>query len=474
MKYSFIQEPVLEFGKSVEICPRRGISEYSAYDIKFKIRKRDIFVGAVGTGEGLDSFFKWTEKCTDFIPAKIKSKQPNLFQSFCGFNENSGFKANMIVDKELSRTLTNKDIDKLTEIKNWDTRITESVNLYFEQIKYLIEEKGVDIVTCIIPSKLESKITKRKVIQVDEGLDSEEEDIFETDFRRYLKAKVMHLGRPIQLVLQTSLELYKPKSGKQDDATKAWNYCTALYYKTNHIPWRLVKDPNKAVTCFVGISFYRSRDRKTVNTSLAQLFDDLGNGIILRGNPVEIDKNDRQPHLSEEQAFFLIKNVLDEYQQTIGNLPMRIVIQKTSNFSNSELTGFKNAVSTFNINSADYITILDSNIKLFRHGIYPVLRGSHIEIDYKNHLLMTRGSVEFYRTYPGMYVPRPLEIRIIESDENPKTICDEILCLTKMNWNNTQFDGRYPITIACARRVGEIMKYITENEVPQTRYSFYM
>ncbi len=82
--------------------------------------------------------------------------------------------------------------------------------------------------------------------------------------------------------------------------------------------------------------------------------------------------------------------------------------------------------------------------------------------------------MEYYKTYPGLYIPQPLEIRIIESDESPGVICREILGLTKMNWNNTQFDGKYPITIQCARKVGEIMKYLGENDQPQIRYSFYM
>lgn len=42
-----------------------------------------------------------------------------------------------------------------------------------------------------------------------------------------------------------------------------------------------------------------------------------------------------------------------------------------------------------------------------------------------------------------------------------------------MNWNNTQFDGKYPITIGCSRRVGEVMKYLTEKDPePQISYSF--
>jgi len=43
-----------------------------------------------------------------------------------------------------------------------------------------------------------------------------------------------------------------------------------------------------------------------------------------------------------------------------------------------------------------------------------------------------------------------------------------------MNWNNTQLDGKMPITIECAQSVGEIVKYVDPNEKPQVSYSFYM
>ena len=43
------------------------------------------------------------------------------------------------------------------------------------------------------------------------------------------------------------------------------------------------------------------------------------------------------------------------------------------------------------------------------------------------------------------------------SDESPARICDEIMALTKMNWNNTQFDRKLPNTIECARNVGSIL-----------------
>lgn len=211
-----------------------------------------------------------------------------------------------------------------------------------------------------------------------------------------------------------------------------------------------------------------------MHSSLAQLFDDLGNGVILRGSPVEISKEDRQPHLKSEQAKSLLLGVINEYVSIHKTNPARIVIHKTSNFSEEESFGFYNAIKELRVSYVDYITILDSDTKLFRNGLYPPQRGTHIELDEKTHLLFTKGSIEYYQTYPGLYVPRPIEIRIVESEESAETICQEILSLTKMNWNNTQIDGKYPITIDCARKVGLIMKYIPEGTKPQTKYSFYM
>ena len=112
-------------------------------------------------------------------------------------------------------------------------------------------------------------------------------------------------------------------------------------------------------------------------------------------------------------------------------------------------------------------------LRLYR-VVYPPPRGSMIELDQKKFLLTTRGSVEQYATYPGSYIPQPLEIRAVQLEESPRTACQEILSLTKMNWNNTQLDGKYPINIQCARKVEQILKYLPQDVDPQTRYSFYM
>ena len=43
-----------------------------------------------------------------------------------------------------------------------------------------------------------------------------------------------------------------------------------------------------------------------------------------------------------------------------------------------------------------------------------------------------------------------------------------------MNWNNTQLDGRLAITLECANKVADIMKYIDNTEKSQVSYNFYM
>ena len=55
-----------------------------------------------------------------------------------------------------------------------------------------------------------------------------------------------------------------------------------------------------------------------------------------------------------------------------------------------------------------------------------------------------------------------------------KFLAQEILALTKMNWNNTQYDGGEPITLRAAHQVSGILKYIDEDDHIEPRYSFYI
>ncbi len=475
MKLEFVKEPHLIFANGEHICPRRGISAYGVFDQTQETRRTEIYVGGVGSSECMEMLGTWLNRCKAGIEAPVNAKQENLKLTFCGFNKNAGFGADIRFSGDLARPIKNSDIAKVVAIPSRTARIKAAIELYYENIKFLAQNRHVDVIICVMPEVL-YKVISTEEEGGDDTLDEEEDDAQgeELNFRRALKARSMPLGKPLQLIRQVNLDETK-SAGQQDDATKAWNFCTALYYKSGPtIPWKLEQESSRATSCAVGIAFYRSRDRQSLCTSLAQIFDELGNGLILRGTPVQIDKDDRVPRLTAQQAYDLIAAALNEYRVALRNFPARLVIHKSSNFTPEEIDGIEGAVQDLHIDAVDFVTILDSRLRLFRDGNYPPFRGTLARVEDNRLLLYSRGSVWYYQTYPGLYVPQPIELRVVKSEESPTLIAKEILGLTKMNWNNTQFDGKYPVTLGCARKVGEILKYLEDSETPQIRYGYYM
>ena len=94
-------------------------------------------------------------------------------------------------------------------------------------------------------------------------------------------------------------------------------------------------------------------------------------------------------------------------------------------------------------------------------------------MDDAHNYLYTRGSVDLYRTYPGMYVPRTLGFGIAEASKPALFLAEEILKLTKTNWNNTQIDTSCPVTWEAAREVGCLPKHV-RGLVREQSYRFFM
>ena len=46
------------------------------------------------------------------------------------------------------------------------------------------------------------------------------------------------------------------------------------------------------------------------------------------------------------------------------------------------------------------------------------------------------------------------------SDSSILTLAKDVMALTKVNWNTTQFDQKFPVPIKAAREVGRILKHI--------------
>lgn len=485
MKLSHLPEPPLEFGGAMRhIDIRFGLMDYGPFDFGMEGAPKRIKIGIVGSAETVEGTARWIEACRAGFEAK-QSRQPNLFPAFPGLSFEETFRCEFITSDELQRVLPAREIARLAAVPGQREMTRAVVENIVDEIGALAERTvKPDVVLVALPIEIiERTYNARDVAHSDEGEDKGDEAGPDLDFRGMLKASCMRLRLPIQLLWPTTFDpAYKiPRKLKvnsdrrtQDPATIAWNLLTAVYYKAGGLPWRLARDARQLRTSFVGLSFYRSVDGEHVHTSTAQMFDERGEGLILRGGRMVESEEDRKPHLTAEDAYELLRNSLRVFRAQHGHYPARVVLHKTSRFDRNEMTGFHNAIDERDIDYADFIWVQQSMTRLYRLDVYPPLRGSLLRFENDQALLYTRGSVEFFRTYPGMYIPRPLMLRCQALGQPLQHIAAETLALTKMNWNNTQFDNGLPITIAAARQVGEVLKYVPEGQEIAPRYSFYM
>lgn len=485
----------LEFGNSSRhVDIRFGILNHGVLDKYERQTHLNIRLGVIGSASTNESFLNWMQECAGGVEAK-ESNKFNLFPAFPGFGHDSPFSAELTCHKRSQRELDLKSISKLSKLNTSGEIVRGATEIYAQEIDYLVNETKPDVICCLIPDSVIDQLDRAASLAPSKPLDITDADDakvdqYRHDFHHFLKARAMMYRTPLQLILPSTFGMgvrrksTKKKSRKalpprqlQDPATRAWNLFTALYYKAGGVPWRMPRSSTDYATCYIGISFYKSLDESSVMTSIAQVFNERGQGIVVRGGLAQLSKVDRTPHLSEDDSQIILANALKRYRDEHKNLPARVVIHKTSSYSPDEIMGFNCALDNCGISMADMLSLRTSNIRLFRKGQYPVMRGTNIELDEQTHLLFTRGSIPFYETYPGMYAPRGIEIKCDKTERSRESICKDILSLTKMNWNNTQFDMRDPITTRAAKRVGDIMKYIpstASSDEIALRYSFYM
>jgi hypothetical protein len=167
---------------------------------------------------------------------------------------------------------------------------------------------------------------------------------------------------------------------------------------------------------------------------------------------------------------------LDAFKTEHHHYPARVVLHKTSSFTKDEHDGFSQFLKEKGIDLADFVYLTDSFTRLFRPATHPPLRGTLWHLEDRRAILYTKGSVPFYETYPGGYPPKTLYMDCQYAQRSVKELARECLALSKMNWNNTRFDGQFPITLRAAQQVGAILKYLegaaSENVSPS--YRFYM
>lgn len=496
----YFEEPKLEFGDYFEHeDSKTGLAEYGPFGKNISgFHPSEIKLGFIGTRETVSGAQEWIEKCTSYIESenietiRIKTEEREIdfsddaatYQTFrrfnkiinrdfVGFNKESPFQCQFQTNPLWERYINPRELKRVLDIESKQDRILALADLIEENLASISQtDPGPNIIILALTPDM---VKLADTVRVSGN--------FFLDLRREIKARAMRQPTPIpvQLIRRRTVE---GKSNVQEIATRAWNFCTAQYYKAGGIPWR--PTTLESDTCFIGVSFYVAQisdDSLAMRSSVAQAFDYLGQGLVLRGQKFEwdTDKLGKTPHLTTERAKKLISDTLKEYIKIRGNPPSRVVIHKSSKFwgadkgEYNEIDGFYEGIeSVFPSCEADFIALDQSGVRLFREGNYPPLRGTYFCVENEQHFLYTMGFIPYLETYPRPYVPEPWQIIQHVGGSSSKDLLREVLALTKMNVNNCSFADGIPITLSFSRKVGEIMKHISEDGVVQSQYKFYM
>jgi hypothetical protein len=484
--------PRLQFGgASAHSDPKAGLVAAGPFDLRFgSARKERVHVGLVGPAGQLDAARRWLTRCAEEIPV-LGDPNP-LRKPFPGFVE--AFHKTLVQPETSAIGFSEDEVAHALEGDAY-TAFQRVLDMYAEAHARLASRdlNRPDVVLVCIPGEVLEKVStvERKATETErrrarelerirrsnqldlfDMLDEVEEtpeDFLKRDLRLALKARALRNRLPIQLVTEA---LLSDTARNQDPATRAWNFSVGLYYKAGGVPWRL--PPSGPDTCFVGISFHhlRTTQRALVRSSLAQAFSSDGEGFAIRGDGVPIEPGQgRKVHLSEQQAFRLTRKLLAEYELRTGGTPLRVVLHKTSFFDAAELAGFAAALKEIPIVSM--VTLVPSMFRLLRYGSYPPKVGTVCTVSQDRSFLFTSGFMPELGTYPGPHVPQPFEVRCI-GPEGAISAAQDVLNLTRMNWNTADIRGKWPVSLSFARRVGGILDEYGEDDLKETSFRYFV
>ncbi len=488
MRAWHLPEPALIFGQQGRSTnPKTGLTLFGPWGVGDDAIQQ-IRVAIIGSGETIQSAKHWFERCRGVVSPRDPKMDPDLFPQFPGVESRQGFDCRLLTPADLTETLTPAEVARCVSAGTRDRAVEEAVAVVKARLAVLAEKEAPpDVVLVALPDEVRqvagagrthSKVRRPKRARkqmslcfLDTPVGSTEDQPISRTLHRAIKAEGMRVKLPTQMAWPST---FTGAGDVEDDATRAWNFFTALYYKAGGIPWRATGLARG--TCYIGISFYRpAREAGMLQTSMAQAFSDKGEGLVLRGEsfPWSIEQQGA-PHLSREHAKRLLAGVLENYEKHLRHLPSRVVLHKSSIFSEDELAGFSEALAGSGIAYHDYLSIGRSSIRFLRVGDEPPIRGTVIEIAPRRYVAYTAGHVPYLRVYPGAHIPNPLSITQHHGSGSVAEVLGEVMALTKLNWNSAVFANADPITLGFARGVGLILAEMPDDIAPANSYRFYM
>ncbi len=502
---------MLEFGYGQKmVYPRDGLFLFGPVDNSAKLSATRF--GAIGTPEGLRRFRKWSQQMAGYIEIpkpgpRSRAVEPQHIP-FPGFAE--AFKSEWPVEPVASiEDLDPEEIHRLLHIENRheaihsvvdqfvsrlireNNRLENPPSFWFVVVPEIVYELGRP--QSVVPKEDrtagEVVISQRrakglKVQPTLFGADERDAQVYEyaVNFRRQLKARLLKDRIVTQVVRETTLtpDEFRRDNGMpmrrlEDGATVAWKLGTGAYYKGGGKPWQLANV--RSGVCYVGLVYKRSELSSDLKHACcaAQMFLTDGEGVVFRGALGPWFHTDtKQFHLDNAAARNLINMVVEEYRHQHPGPPAELFIHASSAFTDEEWGGFTEGCGKETNLVGVQITDAFDDLKLFRPGAYPVIRGTALVIDERTAYLWTSGYVARLDTYMGPETPNPIQIRVQRGFCDLKTVLNDILGLTKINFNSCLHNDRLPVTIRFANAVGDVLMSAPMDCEPRLPFKFYI
>lgn len=291
------------------------------------------------------------------------------------------------------------------------------------------------------------------------------------DLHDSLKLYAVKKGLKLQFIEDKSIKYF-------DQAKVRWWLSLGLYVKSNGTPWKMQSDNTE--TAFVGLSYaIKSIANNKVVLGSSQIFDGNGNGLKFLLQPIEkpiyYGKN---PFMSKDDAFRLVSNIRNTYYKIDPIIGLKkLVLHKTTRFTKDEIEGISNALQ--GIDDIELLQIqqftnwraikmrYDSEKRRHKFDGFPIERGTIIQLDNYSFLLWTHGLVEHKEFKKKYYqskrsIPVPLLIKRFRGSGSLESVANDILKLTKMNWNGAELYKTLPVTIDFSKRLSIMGKQLED------------
>ncbi len=258
-------------------------------------------------------------------------------------------------------------------------------------------------------------------------------------------------------------QLYTKRTNEVVSTETLNNLSLGIYYKAGGNPWRM--RTKFTDTAYIGISFgYSETDKKRL-VGVAEIFDNYGQFISLRSvtvKEVSLDERieeKRDVHLTTEQLEKLVGALLEDYYTTMdSSYPESLIIHKTTYFNKFEKACLK-TLGQFPINFSLVHLQRDHSWNLITDDGKEPTRGSYFRLNNNKAILYTSGLLGNQKHYflPG--TPRPYLVNLeSESNFTIKQICQQVLELTKLNFNSTNTYSKEPVTLLHSRDIVDLLR----------------